>query len=138
MSDTNRRGFFRTCLVAGATMAVAATAPSPGKASAAESSGIRGVCLYVPTLGQAGDFVELMNKNAPGQWQVQPVEGSFNQVYFQTRDIYKKVRSHANTLVGVVDPANFTIIQEAIADSGGSFNYITYEERGRITFSVRL
>ncbi len=138
MTESNRREFFRNCFATVAGLAVCGAGPLARQAEAARENGISGICLYVPSLGKAAEFVELMNDSAPGQWQVEALEGSFDQRYFAVRDLYRRACGHANTLVGVVDPASFTVIQEAITGSGGSFHYVTYEERGRVTFSVRL
>lgn len=121
-----------------AVLAVSATAPLPQPAEAAEVPRIRGICLYVPTLGKAEEFVAMMSKNAPGEWRAEALEGSLDGTYFKTREIYRGARESANTLVGVVDPANFAMIREAVTGSGGGFHYVTYEESGRVTFSVRL
>lgn len=138
MTNVNRRTFFKSFLSVGAALAVSGTGIQSHRAEAAEPCRISGICLYVPSLGKASDFVELMNKSAPGDWQVKALEGSLDDRYFQTRELYKQARNQVNTLVGVVDPASFTIIHEAVVNSGGSFHYVTYEERGRVTFSVRL
>ncbi len=138
MTNVNRRTFFKSFLSVGAALAVSGTGMQPRQAEATETCRISGICLYVPTLGKASEFVELMNKNAPGDWQVEALEGSLDDRYFQTRELYKRASSQVNTLVGVVDPASFTMIHEAVVNSGGSFHYVTYEERGRVTFSVRL
>lgn len=138
MNRTSRRDFFKNIFLTGAALAVSGTGALPRQAEASNRGGIKGICLYVPTLGKAGEFVDLMNRNAPGDWQVHAVEGSMNERYFQTRDTYLQSRGKVNTLVGVVDPASFSIMHEAVVDSGGSFHYITYEECNRVTFSVRL
>jgi hypothetical protein len=138
MTDVGRRDFFRKCLVAGAALAVSGTAAAPRSAAASTHGEIKGICLYVPSLGKASEFVEAMNRNAPGEWTAHPLRGTLNDLYFQTRDFYREARSSANTFVGVVDPASFAVIREAIVGSGGSFHYVTYEERGRVTFSARL
>lgn len=119
-------------------MAVSGTGAHPCRAELATSESIRGVCLFVPSLGKAGDFVELMNKNAPGAWTVHPLEGSLTDHYFTTKSLYEEAKGAANTFVGVVDPATFAVVHEAIVDSSGSFHYINYEESNRITFSVQL
>jgi hypothetical protein len=137
MTDIGRRDFFRKCLVAGAALAVSGTAAAPAGAEASAGQ-IKGVCLYVPSLGKASEFVETMNRNAPGEWTAHPLQGTLDDLYFQTRETYREARSNANTFVGVVDPASFAVIRAAITDSGGSLYYSTYEERGRVTFSARL
>jgi hypothetical protein len=138
MITTSRRAFFKTFLSAGAALAVSGTSSTTRPAEAAVQGQIKGVCLFVPTLGKAGDFVELMNTNAPGSWTVHPLEGSLNDHYFTTRNLYEDAKVSANTFVGVVDPATFAVVHEAIVDCGGCFHYITYEERNRITFSAQL
>jgi hypothetical protein len=138
MTDVGRRDFFKKCLVAGAALAVSGTGAAPHSAMASTHEPIKGVCLYVPTLGKASEFVELMNRNAPGDWTVHSLQGSLTDLYMQTRGFYEDARSQANTFVGVVDPASFAVIHEAIVDSGGSFYYVTYEERNRVTFSAQL
>ena len=92
----------------------------------------------MPSLGKASEFVDFMNKNAPGTWTVHPLQGTLIENYFTTRNLYEDARGTANTFVGVVDPATFAIVHEAIVDSSGSFHYITYEERNRITFSAQM
>jgi hypothetical protein len=138
MITTSRRAFFKTFLSAGAALAVSGTSSTTRPAEAAVQGQIKGVCLFVPTLGKAGDFVELMNTNAPGSWTVHPLEGSLSDHYFTTRNLYEDAKVSANTFVGVVDPATFAVVHEAIVDCGGCFHYITYEERNRITFSAQL
>jgi hypothetical protein len=138
MNRTTRRDFFRNIFLTGAALAVTGKGPLPRQAEAADRGRIRGICLYVPTLGRANEFVELMNRNAPGDWQAHPLEGSLNERYFRTRDLYARARGEMNTFVGVVDPASFSIIHEAVVDSDGGFHYVTYEERNRVTFSARL
>jgi hypothetical protein len=138
MTDVGRRDFFKKFLVAGAALAVAGTGTAPRSAMASTHETIKGVCLYVPSLGKASEFVELMNRNASGDWTVLPLQGTMTELYFQTREFYEDARSRANTFVGVVDPASFAIVHEAIVDSGGSFYYVTYEERNRVTFSAQL
>ncbi len=139
MIETGRRGFFKQIMLAGA--ALAATGIGTAGTRQAEASvpkQIKGVCLFVPSLGKASDFVEMMNKSAPGSWTVHPLEGSLGEHYFTTRKLYEEARGNANTFVGVVDPATFAIVHEAIVDCCGSFHYITYEDRNRVTFSVQL
>jgi hypothetical protein len=138
MITTSRRAFFKTFLSAGAALAVSGTTSTTRPAEAAVQGQIKGVCLFVPTLGKAGDFVQLMNTNAPGSWTVHPLEGSLSDHYFTTRNLYEDAKVSANTFVGVVDPATFAVVHEAIVDCGGCFHYITYEERNRITFSAQL
>ena len=138
MTSVNRRTFFKSFFSIGAALAASGTLGHPSQAQTTEQCRISGICLYVPSLGKAADFVELMQRNAPGDWRVEALEGSFDERYFQTRELYQRARSTVNTLVGVVDPASFTMINEAVVGSGGSFHYVTYEERGRVTFSVRL
>jgi hypothetical protein len=138
MINESRRTFFKTVFSAGAALAAFGTGSQAGRAEAATKGEIDGVCLYVPSLGKASEFVEMMNKNAPGDWTVHPLQGTLTDCYFKTRSLYEEARGKANTFVGVVDPATFAIIHEAIADSGGSFHYVTYEERNRVTFSAQL
>ena len=143
MMETGRRGFFKQIFTAGAALVATgmeASRPRTAEASvpAATAGQIKGVCLYVPSLGQASDFVEMMNKNAPGSWTVHPLAGSLNDQYFTTRQLYEEARGSANTFVGVLDPATFAIVHEAIVDCGGAFHYTTYEDRNRVTFSVQL
>ena len=139
MMETGRRGFFKQVFIAGAALAATGMeATRPRKAEASVSEQIKGVCLYVPTLGKAGDFVEMMNKSAPGSWTAHPLTGSLSDHYFATRNLYEEARGSANTFVGVVDPATFAIVHEAIVDCGGCFHYITYEDRNRVTFSAQL
>ena len=138
MMNASRRAFFKTFLSAGAALAVSGAGGHNCQAEAAVNGQITGVCLYVPSLGKASDFVEMMNKNAPGSWTVHPLDGSLSDHYFTTRNLYEEARGNANTFVGVVDPATFAIVHEAIVDSSGCFHYITYEDRNRVTFSARL
>ena len=139
MMETGRRGFFKQVFTAVAALAATgATAAAPRKAEASVPGQIKGVCLYVPSLGKASDFVEMMNRNAPGSWTVHPLTGSLNDHYFAARNFYEEARGSANTFVGVVDPATFAIVHEAIVDCGGSFHYTNYEDRNRVTFSVQL
>lgn len=138
MINESRRTFFKSVFSAGAALAAFGTGSRAIRAEAATKGAISGVCLYVPSLGQASEFVEMMHKNAPGDWTVHPLEGSLTDCYFQTRNLYDAAKEKANTFVGVVDPATFAIIHEAIADSGGSFHYVTYEDRNRVTFSAQL
>ncbi len=139
MMETGRRGFFKQIFTAGAALAATGIgAAKPRTAEASVQEQIKGVCLFVPTLGKASDFVEMMNNNAPGSWTAHPLNGSLIEHYFTTKNLYEDAQSHANTFVGVVDPATFAIVHEAIIDCCGSFHYITYEDRDRVTFSVRL
>jgi len=138
MIHTSRRTFFKTFLSAGAALVVSGTGNTTRPAAAAVQGQISGICLYVPSLGKAGEFVELMNTNAPGSWQVHPLKGSLTERYFITKSLYEEAKAGANTFVGVVDPGSFAVVQAAIFDSGGTFHYITYEERNRITFSAQL
>ncbi len=138
MMNQSRRGFFRTVLTAGAALAASGMGSRTSSAEAATQGEIRGVCLYVPSLGKAEEFVEMMSKNAPGNWRAHPLQGAITDSYLETRNLYEEARETANTLVGVVDPATFAIIHEAIVDSGGSFYYVTYEDRNRVTFSVQV
>ena len=80
----------------------------------------------------------MMSRNAPGRWRAHPLQGTITDSYLETRNLYEEAREGANTLVGVVDPATFAVIHEAIVDSGGSFYYVTYEDRNRVTFSVQV
>jgi|GEM_PF-1456052 len=139
MITTGRRDFFKSVFVAGATLAATGmSAIRPPRAEAAAPDRIKGVCLFVPTLGKAADFVEMMNRNAPGSWTAYPLTKSLSEQYFAVRNLYEEVSGAVNTFVGVVDPATFAVIHEAIIDCGGGFHYITYEERNRVTFSVRM
>jgi len=138
MMNVNRRTFFKTFLSAGAVFAVSGTGVQASQAEAAIYGQITGVCLFVPSLGKANDFVEMMNKNAPGSWTVHPLTGSLTDSYFKTRDLYEEAKGTANTFVGVVDPATFAIVHEAIVDCSGCFHYITYEDENRVTFSAQL
>jgi hypothetical protein len=138
MMNTSRRAFFKTFLSAGAALAVSGAGGQVSRAETATHGQIIGVCLYVPSLGKASDFVEMMNKNAPGSWVVHPLNGSLNDHYFTTRNLFEEARGNANTFVGVVDPATFAIVHEAIVDCCGCFHYITYEDRNRVTFSAQL
>jgi hypothetical protein len=139
MIETGRRGFFKQAFVAGAALAATGMgAALPRKAEASVHEQIKGVCLFVPSLGKANDFVEMMNKNAPGSWTVHPLNGSLSDHYFTTKNLYEEARGNANTFVGVVDPATFAIVHEAIVDCSGCFHYITYEDRNRVTFSAQL
>lgn len=139
MITTSRRAFFKTFLAAGAALAVSGTGGQAHQAMAAAQGQITGVCLFVPTLGKASEFVDQMNSNAPGSWTAHPLQGTLTDNYFTTRTLYEDARGGSvNTFVGVVDPATFAIIHEAIVDCGGSFHYVTYEERNRVTFSAQV
>jgi hypothetical protein len=138
MITTSRRAFFKTFLSAGAALVVSGTASTTRPAEAAVQGQITGVCLFVPSLGKASDFVQLMNTNAPGSWTVHPLKGSLTDRYFITKNLYEEAKGRANTFVGAVDPGSFAVVQAAIFDSGGTFHYITYEDRNRITFSAQL
>jgi hypothetical protein len=144
MMNQSRRTFFRTVFTAGAALAASGIGSPAARAEAATrgeimgQGGINGVCLYVPSLGRADEFVAMMNKNAPGAWSVHPLRGSMTDCYFETRRLYEESRDKANTFVGVVDPATFAIVHEAIVDSGGSFHYVTFEDRNRVTFSAQV
>ena len=139
MIESGRRGFFKQLFVAGATLAATGMgAALPQKALAGATGEIKGVCLFVPSLGKASDFVEMMHKSAPGSWTAHPLHGSLNDLYHGTKALYEEARRDANTFVGVVDPATFAIVHEAIVDCSGSFHYISYEDRNRVTFSAQL
>ncbi len=138
MITTNRRAFFKTFFSAGAALVVSGAGNTARPVEAAVRGQITGVCLYVPSLGKAGEFVELMNTNAPGNWTVHPLKGTLTDRYFTTKSLYEEAKGSANTFVGAVDPGSFAVVQAAIFDSGGTFHYITYEERNRITFSAQL
>lgn len=139
MMETGRRGFFKQLFATGAALAATGMAAGrPAEAEAAVTGKIKGVCLYVPSLGKAADFVEMMNKNAPGSWEVHALDGSLSDHYHGTRERFEAARGSANTFVGVVDPATFAVVHEAIVDCLGSFHYITYQDRNRVTFSVQL
>lgn len=138
MTHVDRRTFFKTFFSAGAALAVSGAGSQTRRAEAAIQGQITGVCLYVPSLGKANEFVEMMNRNAPGAWTVHPLTGSLTDRYFTTRNHYEEAKGTANTFVGVVDPATFAMVHEAIVDSGGTFHYITFEDRNRITFSAQL
>jgi hypothetical protein len=138
MIHLGRRRFFTSVFSAGAAVAAASAGGGPVEAAAAEATpGITGLCLYVPGLGQAGEFVAAMTRNAPGRWTAHPLPGAITERYFAARSLYERARGNANTFVGVVDPATFAVVHEAIVDAGGSFHYVT-EARDRVTFSVQL
>ena len=138
MISQSRRGFFKTIFTAGAALAVSRAGSRGGTAEPAVQGRIKGVCLFVPSLGKAHEFVEAMNRNAPGEWTAHPLRGEMMECYLETKGLYEDARGNANTFVGVVDPATFAIVHEAIADSGGSFHYVNYEERNRVTFSAQV
>ena len=138
MMHESRRAFFKTVLTAGAALTAAGTGVTIRNAEASTNGAIKGICLYVPRLGKASEFVELMNKNARGDWTVHPLTGTLTDNYFKTRSLYEDARGRANTFVGVADPATFAVIHEAIVDSSGCFHYITYEDHNRVTFSAQL
>ena len=138
MTNTSRRAFFKTFLSAGAALAASGAGGQASRAEAAVAGEIKGVCLFVPSLGKAGDFVELMNRNAKGDWTVHPLTGTLTDHYFTTKSLFEDAKGKANTFVGVVDPATFAIVHEAIVDCRGCFHYITYEDQNRVTFSVQL
>lgn len=138
MIDKGRRSFFKNFVMAGAVLATAGEAVSPGRAAASPDPALIGVCLCVPNLEVGAEFAEQMKQSAPGSWRVHTLKGSVTDFYFETRSVYEEVKDKANTLVGVADPATFAVIREAIGDSGGSFHYMTYEDPSRVSFSVRL
>lgn len=138
MIDQSRRSFFKTVITAGAALAASGMAGKPVPAEAAVKPAITGICLYVPTLGKASDFVEMMNERAAGTWTAHPLQGEMMECYLETRALYEESRGKANTFVGVVDPATFAVVHEAIVDCGGSFHYVNYEERNRVTFSALM
>lgn len=137
--NQNRRDFFKSVLGAGAALAAV------GTGSQAEAAGpqlntechVKGLCLFVPSLGKASEFVEMMNRQAPGNWQVHPLKGSITDCYFTTIRLYGEARGEANTFVGVVDPATFAVVHEAIVDAGGGFHYAR-QEKDRVTFSALI
>lgn len=131
-----RRGFFKKIAVAGALLAVSGESVIPRKAAAATPARIEGLCLLVPNAEMSVDFAALMEKSAPGSWRVHTLTGTLTDFYLETRGLYTEAQGSVNTFVGVADPATFAVIQEAIGDSGGSFHYITYEDRHRVSFSV--
>ncbi len=138
MISQSRRGFFKSIFAAGAALAVSGIGTRGAKVEPVAPGRIKGICLFVPSLGKASEFVEAMNRNAPGDWTAHPLRGEMMECYLETKDLYEKARGKANTFVGVVDPATFAMVHEAIADSGGSFHYVTYEERNRVTFSAQV
>lgn len=138
MINQSRRTFFKTVFTAGAALAASGVATQTGTAEAVIPCRIKGVCLFVPSLGKANDFVEEMNHRAPGEWTAHPLKGEMMDWYLETKNLYEQAKTSANTFVGVVDPATFGVVHEAIVDSGGSFHYVKYEERNRVTFSAQL
>ena len=62
--------------------------------------------------------------------------GSLSDHYITTRNLFEEARGNANTFVGVVDPATFAIVHEAIVDCGGCFHYITYEDQNRVRRAI--
>ena len=136
MVDKHRRNFFKKVVMTGAVLAASGGAVVTRNAAAASRAEINGVCLRVPNLDVGAEFAEQMKKSAPGSWRVHTLKGTVTDFYFETRGLYDEVKGSANTFVGVADPATFAVIQEAIGDSGGSFHYITYEDRHRVSFSV--
>lgn len=138
MINQTRRGFFKTVFSAGAALAASTMGSQTHIAEAVNTGQIKGICLYVPSLGKASEFVKEMNRNAPGEWKAHPLPGEMMDCYLETKNLYEEARGNANTFVGVVDPATFAIVHEAIADSGGSFHYVRYEERNRVTFSAQM
>ena len=142
MIDQGRRRFFTSMFSAGAAVAAAWAGGGPVAAAAEEAGektalGIDGLCLFVPSLGEAGEFVAAMSRNAPGRWTAHPLPGALTERYFAARSLYEGARGKANTFVGVVDPATFAVVHEAIVDAGGTFHYVT-EARDRVTFSVQV
>jgi len=139
MIDQGRREFFRKLFAAGAAVATASVArPARGGEAAAAQGGIDGICVYAPNVGKASDFVEAMSRNAPGKWTTHALPEGLTDRYFEARSLYEGAKGKANTFVGVVDAATFAIVHEAIVDGGGSFHYVTYEDRSRVTFSAQV
>ena len=139
MISQNRRSFFKSVLSAAAAVAFSAAGALPPRAEAAPAGAIRGLCLYVPHLGKAEEFVETMQKSAPGEWSAQPLEGTLTDCYFQAARLFEEARKgRTNTLVGVLDQGTFAVVHEAIVDRGGRFHYVTQKERDRVSFSVEL
>ncbi len=137
MIPQGRRSFFVSMFSASAALAAAWAGRARGDEAVAPRGGIDGMCLYVPTVAEASEFVEAMARNAPGKWTAHALRGGLTDRYFEARSLYEGARGKANTFVGVVDAATFAVVHEAIVDGGGSFHYVTYEERSRVTFSVR-
>ena len=139
MIDQGRRRFFTSMFSAGAALAAARLGGrARGDEAVAVEGRINGICLYVPSLGRASDFVDAMSRNAPGKWTAHALQGGLTECYFEARSLYEGARGKANTFVGVVDAATFAVVHEAIVDGGGSFHYVTYEERSRVTFSAQV
>jgi hypothetical protein len=138
MIDQGRRRFFTSVLSAGAAVTAALLGSRARAEEAPPAARIDGICLYVPTLAGADAFVESMRRSAPGRWTAHALRGGLTDRYFEARRLYDGARGRANTFVGVVDAATFAVVQEAIAEAGGSFHYVTYEERSRVTFSARV
>ena len=136
MIDESRRNFFKKIAMAGTVLAVSVEAVAPRKVAVAIPATIEGLCLLVPNMEMGVDFAAQMKKSAPGSWRVHTLTGSVTDFYLETRGLYEEVKSTVNTFVGVADPATFAVIQEAISDCGGSFHYITYDDRHRVSFSV--
>jgi hypothetical protein len=138
MINQSRRTFFKTVFTAGAALAASGIATRTGTAEALNPCRIKGVCLFVPSLGKAKEFVDEMNQRAPGEWTAHPLKGEMMDCYLEAGRLYEEAKGIANTFVGVVDPATFGVVHEAITDNGGSFHYVKYEERNRVTFSAQL
>jgi hypothetical protein len=139
MIDQGRRRFFTSVFSAGAAFGAALLGSRARAEEAAPAAGrIDGICLYVPTLAGVDAFVESMRRSAPGRWTAHALRGGLTDCYFEARKLFDAARGRANTFVGVVDAATFAVVHEAIADAGGSFHYVTYEERSRVTFSARV
>ena len=136
MIDKSRRSFFKKIAMAGAVLAVSGEAVASGKAAAGTFAAIEGICLLVPNMAVGVDFAAQMKKSAPGSWRVHTLAGSVTDSYLETKGLYEELQGTVNTFVGVADPATFVVIQEAIGDCGGSFHYITYDDRHRVSFSV--
>jgi hypothetical protein len=137
MIDQGRRRFFSSLFSGAAVAAGLGGGAARAEDAAAPRGGIDGICLYVPGLGSAGEFVAAMSRDAPGRWTARPLQGGLTDRYFQARAVYEEARGKANTFVGVVDPATFAVVHEAIVDGGGSFHYVT-EEWSRVTFSAQV
>ncbi len=138
MINQSRRGFFKTVFTVGAALtATGMSKPRPAEAAAPKGA-IKGICLFVPSLGKASEFVQMMKSSASGEWTAKPLPVEMMECYVATKELYEGAREKANTFVGVVDPATFAIVHEAIVDCGGSFHYTKYEERNRVTFSAQI
>jgi hypothetical protein len=138
MIDQGRRRFFASVFSAGAAAAAACVGGrARAQGAGAAAAGITGLCLYVPALGEAGEFVAAMSRSAPGRWTACPLPGALTERYFAARSLYERARGVANTFVGVVDPATFAVVHEAIVDAGGSFHYVT-AAHDRVTFSAQV